>query len=71
MANECPKREVKSNLMCLAEETDSCEAEYEAELDETEDLDGENSIIIFKTTGGQPKNEKALPSTRIYHHGKW
>ena len=58
MANECPKKEVKSNHVHLSEETDSSEAEYEAESDETEDLDGENSIITFKTTVGQPKNEK-------------
>ena len=58
MANECPKKEVKSNHVRLSEETDSSEVEYEAESDETEDLDGENSIIIFKTTVRQPKNEK-------------
>ena len=58
MANECPKKEVKSNHIPLSEETDSSEAEYEAGSDETEDLDGENSIIIFKTTVGQPKNQK-------------
>ena len=46
MANECPKKEVKSNHLRLSEETDSSEAEYEAESDETEDLDGENSIIV-------------------------
>ena len=56
MANECPKKGVKSNHVRLSEETDSSEAEYEAETDETEDLDGENSIITFKPTGGQPKN---------------
>ena len=59
MANESPKREVKSNHVCLAEETDNCEAEYETEPDETEDLDGEDSIITFKTSGRQPKNEKS------------
>ena len=59
MANECPKKEVKSNHVRLSEEKDSSEAEYEAESDETEDLDGENSIITFKTTVGQPKSEKS------------
>ena len=58
MVNECPKKEVRSNHFRLFEETDSSEAEYEAESDETEDLDGDNSIIIFETTAGQPKNEK-------------
>ena len=58
MANECPKKEVKSNHVRLSEDTDSSEAEYEAESDDTEGLDGENSIITFKTTVGQPKNEK-------------
>ena len=58
MANECPKKKVKSNHVRLSEETDSSEAEYKAESDETEDLDGENSIITFKTTVGQPKSEK-------------
>ena len=58
MANKCSKKEVKSNHVRLSEETDSREGEYEAESDETEDLDGENSIITFKTTVEQPKNEK-------------
>ena len=58
MANECPKKRVKSNHVCLIEETESSEAEYEAESDETEDRDEENSIITFKTTVGQPKSEK-------------
>ena len=58
MANECSKKEVKSNQVRLSEETDSGEVEYEAESDETEDLDGENSIITFKTTVGQPKDQK-------------
>ena len=58
MANECPKKEVKTNHVRLSEDTDSSEAEYEAESDDTEELDGENSIITFKTTVGQPKDEK-------------
>ena len=58
MANECPKKEVKTNQVRLAEDTDSSEAEYEAESDDTEELDEQNSIITFKTTVGQPKNEQ-------------
>ena len=59
MAHECSKKEVKSNHVRFSEETDSSEVEYEVESDETEDLDGENSIITFKTTVGQPKNEQS------------
>ena len=58
MANECPKKKVKSNHVRLSEDTVRSAAEYEAESDETEDLNRENSIIIFKTPVGQPKNEK-------------
>ena len=32
MANECPKKEVKTNHVRLSEDTDSSEAEYEAVL---------------------------------------
>src|SRR6266404_1643808 len=56
MANDCPKKEVKTNHVRLSEDTDSSEAEYEAESDDTEELDGENSIITYKTTVGQPKD---------------
>ena len=66
MANESPKKEVKSNHVRLSEETDSSEAEYRAESDDTEDLEGENSIITFKTTMGQPKNEKKPFQAREY-----
>ena len=58
MANEWPKKKVKSNHVRLCEETDSSEAEDDAESDVTEGLDGENSIITFKTTVGQTKSEK-------------
>ena len=58
MANEFPEKEVKSNHVRLLEETDSSKAEYEAESDDTEYLNGQNSIITFKTALGQPKNEK-------------
>ena len=58
MANKCPKKEVKSNHVRLSAETDSSEAEYQAESDGTEDLNGKNSIITFKTTVGQPESEK-------------
>ena len=33
-------------------------AEYEAESDNTEELDEQNSITTFKTNVGLPKNEK-------------
>ena len=58
MANECPKKKVKTNHVCLSEDIDSSKAEYEAESADTEELDGDNSIITFKTTVGQPKDEK-------------
>ena len=54
IANDCPKKEVKTNRVRISEDTDS-EANYEEDSDNTEELDGENSIITFKTTVGQPK----------------
>ena len=72
MANECPKKELKTNHVRLYEDTDSSEVEYEAESDDTEEIDGENSIITFKTTVGQSKDEmKTLSGSRIYHYGQW
>ena len=58
MANKCLKKEVKSNHIHLTEDTDSSKAAYKAESDDTGQLNGENSIITFKTTVGQPKDEK-------------
>ena len=42
----------------VSKDTDSSEAEYKAESDDTGELNGENFIITFKTTVGQPKDEK-------------
>jgi len=53
MANECPKREVKTNHVRLSEESpESSEDEYEPDTDTTEELDGSGSIITCKTTVG-------------------
>jgi len=57
MANECPKKEVKTNHVRLSEESpDSSEGEYEPDTDSTEELDGSSSIRTYKTTVGKPKN---------------
>jgi len=57
MANYCPKKEVKTNNVCLSEEApDSSEGEYEPNIDSTEELDGSGSIRTYKTTVGTPKN---------------
>ena len=58
IANECPKKKVKTNHVRLSEDTDSSEAEYEAESEDTEELNRANSITTFKTTFSQPKDEK-------------
>ena len=50
MANDYPKKEVKTNQVRLSEETDSSKAEYEVESDNTKELDEQNSIITFKIT---------------------
>jgi len=57
MANECPKKEVKTNHVRLSEETpDSSEGEYEPDTDRTEELDGSGSVMTYKTTVGTPKD---------------
>ena len=57
MANECPKKEVKTNHVRLSEESpDSSEGEYEPDTDSTEELDGSGSIRTYKTTVGTPKD---------------
>jgi len=57
MANECPKKEVKTNHVRLFEESpDSSEGEYEPNTDSTEELDGSGSIRTYKTTVGKPKD---------------
>jgi len=56
-ANECPKKEVKTNHVRLSEESpDSSEGEYEPDTDSTEELDGSGSIRTYKTTVGTPKD---------------
>jgi len=57
MANECPKKEVKTNYVRLSEECpDSSEGEYEPDTDSTEELDGSGSSRTYKTTVGKPKD---------------
>ena len=56
MANECPKKEVKSNHVRVSEEvSESSEGEYESDTNSTEKLDASGSIRTYKTTVGQPK----------------
>ena len=72
MANECSKKEVKTNHVRLSEESrDSSEGEYEADTDSTEELDGSGSIRTYKTTVGTPKDRpfQALEFT-INNSGK-
>jgi len=57
MANECPKKEVKTYHVRLSEESpDSSEGEYEPNADTTEELDGSSSVRTYKTTVGTPKD---------------
>jgi len=57
MANECPKKEVKTNHVRVAEESpESSEGEYEPDTDSTEELDGSGSVRTYKTTVGTPKD---------------
>ena len=57
MANECPKKEVKTNHVCLSEESpDSSEGEYEPDTNSTEALDRSGSVMTYKTTVGTPKD---------------
>jgi len=57
MANEGPKKEVKTNHVRLSEESpDSSEGEYEPDTDSTEELDGSSSVRTYKTTVGAPKD---------------
>src|SRR5882757_7290563 len=48
-----PKERSQDQSVRISENTDS-EANYEEDSEDTEELDGENSIITFKTTVGQP-----------------
>ena len=57
MANECPRKEVKSNHVRLSEESpDSSEGEYEPDPDSTEELDGSGWIRTYLTTVGTQKD---------------
>jgi len=57
MANECPKKEVKTNHGGLSEgNPDRSEGEYEPDTDSTEELDGSGSIRTYKTIVGTPKD---------------
>jgi len=57
MANECPKKEVRTNHVRLSKESqDSSEGEYEPDTDSTEELDGHGSIRTYKTRVGTPKD---------------
>jgi len=57
MANECPKKEVKTSHVRLSEESpDRSEGEYEPDTDSTEELDGSGSIRTYKTRVGTPKD---------------
>jgi len=57
MANECPKKEVKTKHVCLSDESrDSSEGEYEPNIDSTEELDGSGSVRTYKTRVGTPKD---------------
>jgi len=57
MANECPKKEVKTNHVRHSEESpDSSEGKYEPDTDSTEELDGSGSVRTYKKTVGTPKD---------------
>jgi len=57
MANECPKKEVKTNHVRLSQESpDSSEGEYEPDTDSTEEPDGSGCIRTYKNTLGTPKD---------------
>jgi len=57
IANECPKKEVKTNHVCLSEECpDSSEGEYEPDTDSPKELDGSGSVRTYKTTVGTLKD---------------
>jgi len=57
MANECPKEEVKTKQVRLAEECpDSSQGEYEPDTDTTEEVDGTGSIRTHKMTVGLPQD---------------
>jgi len=57
MANECQKKEVKTNHVRLSEESpDISEGEYEPDTESTEELKGNGPSRTCKTTVGTPKD---------------
>jgi len=72
IGNECPKKEVKTNHVCLSEEVpDSSQGEYEPHTDSTKELDGSGSIRTYKTTVGTPKDRPFhVLKFSINMHGK-
>jgi len=61
MANECPKKEVKTNHVRTSEDTE--DEESEAESIRTEELNEDGSVLSFKTTVGTPL--KTQPFTAL------
>jgi len=57
MANECPKKEVKTTHVRLSEETpERSEGEYEPNPNSTEEVGRSGSIGTYKTTVARPKD---------------
>jgi len=57
MANECPKKELKTNHVRLSEESpDRSEGEYSPNTDSTAELDGSGSVRTYKTTVDTPND---------------
>jgi len=56
MANECPKKEVKTNHVRASEDTE--DEESKAESVSTEELNKDGSVLWFKTTVGTPLKTK-------------
>jgi len=54
MANECPRKEVKTNYVRVSEDTEDEESEAESVC--TEELNEDGSVLSFKTTVGIPLN---------------
>jgi len=57
MANQYPKKQVKTNDVRLSEDSpESSEGEYQPNTDSTEELDGSGSVRTYKTTVGTHKD---------------
>ena len=57
MANQYPKKEVKTNHVRLSEDSpESSEGEYQPNTDSTEELDGSGSVRTYKTRVGTHKD---------------